>query len=207
MAARLALACLLATSVVASSIRTRVRDLRVTGLRHRLIGREREGRRVLRRRPAAGKEILSDFENEATAGRPSDKPAPGREILFNFDDEATDNTVRVANRAFNSQASDASIDMINKATSDYGPYKEPSERVNEVLVGLTRRKGEGVSGRRRKLVKVKHLRPNEVNEVEVSSKQWKRGKLRRKVLRPPNTEVARLEVKHNVKNGEGLSRV
>merc|ERR1719397_1674152 len=120
MAARLALACLLATSVVASSIRTRVRDLRVTGLRHRLIGREREGRRVLRRRPAAGKEILLDFENEATAGRPSVIPAPGREILLDFDDEAT---------------------------SDYGPYKEPSERANEVLVGLTRRKGEGVSGR------------------------------------------------------------
>merc|ERR1719397_513220 len=105
MAARLALACLLATSVVASSIRTRVRDLRVTGLRHRLIGREREGRRVLRRRPAAGREILFNFENEATAGRPSVKPAPGREMLFDFDEEATDNTVRVANRAFNSQAS------------------------------------------------------------------------------------------------------
>ena len=110
--------------------------------------------------------------------------------------------MRVANRAFNSQASVAPIDVISKATSDYGPYKEPSERVNEVLGGLTWRKGEGVSGRRRKLVKVKHLRPNESNEVEVSSKQWKRGKLRRKVLRPTNTEV-----KHNVKNGEGLSRV
>ena len=127
-----------------------------------------------------GRKILFNFENEATAISPSVIPVPGREILSDFDEEVT-GTVRAANGAFISQDSDPT---------------------NQVLGGLTRRKGGGLSGRRRKLVKVKQLRPNEINEVEVSSKQWKRGKLRRKALRPTNTKI-----KHDVRDGEGLRKV
>ena len=104
------------------------------------------------------------------------------------------NGIRAVNGGFYSQVGDGAIDVL--VTNDNGgPYQGPSD--TEVLGGsLLRRKGEWG---RRKLVRVKHLRPN---EVKGSLKHLKDGKLRQKVLRRSNTKVARIEVNQEDQVGE-----
>ena len=101
------------------------------------------------------------------------------------------NGIRAVNGGFYNQVGDGAVDML--VTNDNGgPYAGPSD--TEVLGGsLLRRKGEWG---RRKLVRVKHLRPNEVKA------SLKDGKLRQKVLRRSNTKVARLEVNLEDQVGE-----